>query len=410
MHILIIGKVWPEPASSAAGGRMLQLMETFLAQGWSVSFASAANKSDFSVLPEWPGLNGFSIDLNASSFDDFIKRIQPDLVLFDRFSTEEQYGWRVAQHCPQAMRVLDLEDLHGLRAGRENALKEHRAFSPDDLTNNIAKRELASIYRCDLSLVISSYELELLLHTLKIDPTLLHYLPFLPEALTEEHLNAWPPFAARKNFISIGNFLHGPNWDATLYMKQTIWPLIRKQLPEVELEVYGAYPSHKVFQLHTPAEGFLVRGRANAVAQVMAAARVCLAPLRFGAGLKGKLLDAMRFGTPSVTTAIGAEGMHGSLAWNGAIADSPEEFAAAAVALYKEESRWNEAQQQGALLYSRCFDTATHQKLFISTLLSLQQSLEKHRLKNFVGGILWHQSLLSTKYMALWIEAKNKIE
>ncbi len=408
MHVLIIGKVWPEPASSAAGSRMLQLMAGFRRKGWQVSFASAANRSEFTYDLALFDVHACSIELNRASFDHFVKQLQPNIVLFDRFTTEEQFGWRVAEQCPQAMRVLDTEDLHCLRAARHQALKEKREFAPGDLLNDIARRELASIYRCDLSLIISLHELELLSSFFKVSPALLHYTPFLNEAVTEEQIKTLPAYSARKNFISIGNFLHAPNWDAVLFLKQAVWPLIRRQLAGTAMEVYGAYPSHKVFQLHNPAEGFLIKGRAEDVEQVMTRARVCLAPLRFGAGLKGKLLDAMRYGTPSVTTAIGAEGMHQQLSWSGMIEETPERFAEAAIRLYEDEEIWHQAQVQGFKLHNQLFEKTEHTTHLINAAERIYNSLDAHRLENFTGFMLMHQSLAATKYMALWIEAKNK--
>ena len=102
------------------------------------------------------------------------------MVLFDRFLTEEQFGWRVADNCPQALRVLDTEDLHSLRHVREQCFKKEIPFTTDAwLADDKTKREIASIYRCDLSLIISSYEMELLTEVLKIDKSLLLLLPFM---------------------------------------------------------------------------------------------------------------------------------------------------------------------------------------------------------------------------------------
>ena len=117
--LLIIGFVWPEPKSSAAGGRMMQLISIFKENGFEITFASAAQDSDFMIdLAEF-GVIKRSIELNSSSFDDFIKELNPDVVLFDRFMIEEQFGWRVIENCPKAIRILDTEDLHFLRKARE---------------------------------------------------------------------------------------------------------------------------------------------------------------------------------------------------------------------------------------------------------------------------------------------------
>lgn len=406
--ILIIGTVWPEPNSSAAGSRMLQLIQAFKNKGYEIHFCSSATDSEFMADLSALEVHKHPIRLNCSSFNEFIKLINPDIVLFDRFMTEEQFGWRVTESCPDAVKVLDTEDLHCLRYARQKAFKQQRIFQTDDLfKEEIAKREIASIYRCDLSLMISKFEVDILTKQFKIDPAYLYYLPFTLEPLKEEQILSYPSFQEREHFISIGNFLHEPNWNAVLYLKEDIWPRIRKKLPQAEIHIYGAYPSQKVWELHKPQDGFLVKGRAEEVASVMKQTRVCLAPLRFGAGLKGKLIDSMLYGTPNVTTAIGAEGMQENGLWNGAIANDAEEFANQAVALYNNNALWSDAVRKGVQIINNQFNTGFI-KGFFKRLDNISISLDQHRQYNFVGQMLQHHQMASTKFMSRWIEEKNK--
>ncbi|MFV8341333.1 glycosyltransferase [Flavobacterium sp. XS2P39] len=407
--LLIIGFVWPEPNSSAAGGRMMQLISLFKEQGFDITFASPAQDSDFMVDLREFGVDKKSIALNNSSFDIFIKELDPTVVLFDRFMMEEQFGWRVAENCADALRILDTEDLHCLRLARQKAFREKRRFNTADLfVEEVAKREIASILRCDLSLMISEFEMELLGSVFKIDTVLLHYLPFLLEPIDSAEIERLPSFEQRKDFVFIGNFLHEPNWNAVQYLKETLWPLIRKQLPEASLHVYGAYPSQKVLQLHQSKEGFLIMGRADEASEVVKSARVVLAPLRFGAGIKGKLLVAMQCGTPSVTTFIGSEAMHGDLPWNGFIAEDAGDFASAAVRLYQDKINWLKAQQNGIEIINQRYLKKLFEADFSRKVKMLQSDLQKHRLTNFMGAMLQHHTLRSTKYMSRWIEEKNK--
>jgi glycosyltransferase involved in cell wall biosynthesis len=408
--LLIIGFVWPEPNSSAAGGRMLQLIAQFQQQGFAITFASPAMDSDFMVNLDSLNVDKTSITLNCSSFDAFIKELNPAVVLFDRFMMEEQFGWRVAENCPNALRILDTEDLHCLRLARQKAFKAHREFTlVDTLKEDVAKREIASILRCDLSLMISEFEMDLLKITFKIDEKLLFYLPFLVEPISAATFEKFPSFEERNDFIFIGNFLHEPNWNAVQYLKETIWPLLRKQLPSAVLNIYGAYPSQKVIQLHQPKEGFYIKGRAIDANEVVQNARVVLAPLRFGAGIKGKLIEAMQCGTPSITTTIGAESMQGDLPWNGFVTDDANEFIKAAVQLYQDEKDWTTAQQHGIAINNQRYSKELFENDFASKILFLLSNLEQHRLDNFMGSLLQHHTLTSTKYMSKWIEAKNRI-
>ena len=407
--LLVIGTVWPEPNSSAAGGRMMQLMAAFQQEEYSVVFASPAMDSDFMINLEEYNIEKKSILLNSETFDHYIRELSPEIVLFDRFMMEEQFGWRVADNCPNALRLLDTEDLHCLRLARQNAFKKNTVFKMTDLLSEaVAKREIASILRCDLSLIISEYEMHLLTNLFKVDSSLLYYLPFQLESVSIESIMELPSFENRSGFVFIGNFLHEPNWNAVQYLKETLWPLIRKQMPTAVLSVYGAYPSPKVLQLHDVKTGFLIQGRAGNASNVVQAARVVLAPIRFGAGQKGKLVEAMQGGTPSVTTSIGAESMHGDLAWNGFIVDDAGAFADNAVELYHNKALWLQAQENGVVIINQRYLREKLTPHFMTHLIHLQQNLAEHRVFNFMGSMLQHHTLNSTKYMSRWIEAKNR--
>jgi glycosyltransferase involved in cell wall biosynthesis len=406
--LLIIGLVWPEPNSSAAGGHMLHLIELFANTNWDIHFASAASTSPYSADLHAKGISTQEIRLNHSSFDTYVQALNPQVVLFDRFVTEEQFGWRVAEQCPNTLRILDTEDLHCLRLARQEAYKQKRDLIPANLFSDAAKREIASILRCDLSLIISEFELDLLHNTFGVARNLLFYLPLLAEPITPQMQASWPKFDERSDFVFIGNFLHEPNWQTVLYLKQHIWPVLSKQIPFATLKIYGAYPPQKALELHKPSERFLVLGRAESATEVVQNARILLAPIPFGAGAKGKLLEAMCCGTPSVTTPIGAESMHGDLSWNGIITDEDNAFVEAAVWLYQNEDQWSQAQQNGLQLVNTRFDKNQFAQPFINSINYLLQHLESHRASNFMGALLQHHSLQSTKYLAKWIEEKGK--
>ena len=201
---------------------MLELIELFQSDYYQVTFACSASDSDFMFDLSSIKINKALIKLNCESFNSFLAELQPHLVLFDRFMIEEQFGWRVEQTCPQAMRLLDTEDLHCLRYARHQALKEEREMTNHDLlSSEMAKREVASILRCDLTLMISHVEIQILQDVFKVDSKLIIHLPFLLDKISQENAQ-WPSYAEREHFLSIGNFRHAPNWDAVLYLKQTI--------------------------------------------------------------------------------------------------------------------------------------------------------------------------------------------
>ena len=403
-NVLVIGYVWPEPNSSAAGKRILQILEYFTSNDYRVIFTTTAAPSEKMVNLEELGISSEKIELNNSSFNEFILDLKPEIVLFDRFMMEEQFGWRVSQYSPKSIKILDTEDLHFLRNFRGEKNIEKGSIKNSEL----AKREIASIYRCDLTLIISEEEMKLLSNEFNIQNNLLLYIPFLMEPTSDK--KTLPTFEERKHFISIGNFKHRPNVDAVNNLKKEIWPLIRKMLPEAELHIYGAYPTQGILQLNNSKENFFVKGWAANAEEVVKNARVSLASIQFGAGLKGKLAEAMQCGTPNVTTSLGAEGMNGNLPWSGYIADTPKEFAKAAVALYNNKEVWLNFQEKGFTIIEERFKKETFQTIFKKRLKEIASNISAHRETNFIGSMLMHHSLKSTQHLSKYIQIKNELE
>lgn len=405
--VLIIGAVWPESNSSAAGQNMFSLLSLLRRWGFSVIFTTAAAPSAHADNTQDIGVELQTIALNDSSFDKTVARIQPDIVVFDRYMSEEQFSSRVRKICPNALHILNTEDLHSLRNARHEAIKRGENIAQAKLNTALAQREVAAILRCDVSLIISKVELDLLINTYSVPASQLHYFP-LQQPLPKTD-NA-PTFSQRQHFITVGNFKHAPNWDAVLHLKQEIWPVIRKKLPESQLHIYGAYPPKKATQLHSPSTGFLIKGWIEDIETVMASARVCVAPLRFGAGIKGKLLTAMCFATPSVTTHVGAEGIAESQAWPGAVSEDIEQFSAYAIDLYKNAERWQQASHQSQVLVNQ-YREQQHisQQALLETIMYNLEHLPDVRQAHFLQSMLWHHSLRASQFMTQWIEAKNKV-
>ncbi|MBT8181291.1 MAG: glycosyltransferase family 4 protein [Eudoraea sp.] len=408
--VLILGLNWPEPKATAAGIRMMQLIHWFLEKNFQITFASTAAFNDYSADLTSMGIDQQPIKLNDQSFDDFVLRLDPSIVIFDRFIMEEQFGWRVAENLPEALRILDTEDLHSLRSYREKVLSDQKLFSiPDWLSLDITKRELASIFRSDLSVIISKFEIELLHKKVKIDNNLLFYLPFIYEELTETIVKNWLPFEERKHFVFIGNGKHAPNIDAILWLNRSIWPIIRKSLPQSELHIYGPYIPERILKMDNEKTGFRIKGWAKDVASVMSKAKLNLVPLRFGAGIKGKLLEGFRNGTPAITTSVGIEGIDHTDELKLCTRDDAISFSNLAIELYQNNDNWKKVQNLGIDLINKHFSNEMIKEEFFGKIFKLTTNLNQHRVANIIGGILTHSSLQSTKYLSKWIEAKNKM-
>ncbi|GAB4821957.1 hypothetical protein N2152v2_009003 [Parachlorella kessleri] len=354
---LFLSPVWPERSSSAAGVRTADLIGGFQEWGFDVAYASSSRPNSHSELLESQGVPAIHCAPNREEeLAGILQAVNPDVCVFDRFYAEEAFSFRVRDLAPGALRVLDMQDVHFLRAGRQRLaaqgapLPEVLAWRP---TSESAEclRELASIQRSDLTLVCSPEELRLLVGHYGIPANKLVLAPFFtppspfapkkeaaapyesqhqhqqeeqqhqqsgqrPQGQGEEQ--GCPGFEKRSHFLMIGNFRHPPNVDSAEWACRELWPRIRSQLagssggaPAPELHIYGAHaPANAQQLLHKPKEGVYFKGFAPSL-DIMLRYRVSFAPLRFGAGLKGKVVDSWWHGLPVCTTPVGAEGMHG---------------------------------------------------------------------------------------------------
>lgn len=399
---VLIAKNWPEPASTAAGRRTLDLLRLLQSAGYRITVASPAEPTPFQQDLASEHIASERIAVNDSAFDTWLQELNPDLVIYDRYVMEEQFGWRVREQCPEAMTLLDTSDFHALREARQTALLKNRPFN---LFGPTLLRELAAMARCDLVLMISRVEIELLRSQCQFPDQALLYLPFLVDALPDAQ--SLPGFSERQHLMMIGGFKHPPNRDAVLWFKQTIWPLIRPRLPGVECHIYGAYADHQVQQWHAPKDRFVIKGRCDDALATLKTYRLNLAPLRFGAGQKGKIIDGWLTGTPTVTSPIGAEAMAALDAWGYAVSDSPETFAEAVVELYQSPEQWTHAQQCGNHALQQGFLRSDHASGFLQRLQHTRANLEAHRNRLVWGRILWQTQHRATEFMSRWIEAKN---
>jgi len=359
-------------------------------------------------------------------------------VVFDRFYAEEAYSFRIREQCPNALRILDMQDVHSLRIGRQQLVKE--IDQRENSTNNMATqlidevmkfdpsthewaqdlpqaqkahntllRELASIHRSDLVLVCSSTEMNMLKQpSWNIAPWKLVSAPFFQKSVEQDMTTSYDE---RSDFVSIGGFKHPPNVDSVRLLRR-IWPRIRSHLPDAKLHVYGAYPTNEIGSMHDEKLGFYVHGHVEDIKEALLQRRVLLAPLRFGAGIKGKIVDSWGYGLPVVTTSVGAEGMMTTDAiasddWGGLIVSNEDEFVEAAVNLYTTKELWEYSQNRAIVLLNSLFNKEQNLQVIDEALSDAMMNLGQRRKRDITSQLLWHQSNRSTEYFSKWIELKE---
>jgi glycosyltransferase involved in cell wall biosynthesis len=238
--------------------------------------------------------------------------------------------------------------------------------------------------------------------------------------------NAPSSFGSRRNFAFVGGFRHMPNVDSVRLLRRVLWPMIRQRLPGAILQVCGAHPTPEISSFHDESVGFLVRGMVDDLDSVLRNSRVLLAPLRYGAGIKGKVVDAWMSGLPVVTTRVGAEGMtttttdgcddYGGMrttiecrGWGGLIEDDALDFAESAIELHEREEVWNRCRDDGVELLRRLFDGGVNLPVVEEGIRDGIANLEKRRKMDVFGSILWRDGSRSTEYFSRWIELKESL-
>lgn len=389
--------LWPEPRSSAAGVRTYEMSLFIRRLGYQLIGVAPGAASVHSEAWERSGTRVLSCDPNSSQAAEILKTLTPELVIYDRFYTEEKFGWRARELWPEALQMIDTSDLHCLRGARQRAhlagsevLEPHDDFFGDDLL-----REMASLHRADVCLVVSSYEAEWL-NRQGFEKKRVCFLPFSAQA--DRALKAQTD---RRGFSFLGNYLHAPNVDAVRWLESELWPALREHLPAAELHLYGAYPPQAISQLHGKS-GIFSHGFIEDHRQALARHEVMLAPLRFGAGIKGKILEAWATGTPVLGTPLAFESMGTGFA---EFTDAVE-FVDQIQNLQKPEC-WHKNVQQGLAQLENKFEQEIIFKTFATFLENSMLDLAEMR-KSLIGRLLRYHGAQSLKYFSQWIEEKNK--
>lgn len=398
--VLYFAYVWPEPESSAAGVRVEQNLKILAEAGAKIHLASAAKNQP--RRQDYPGTTWVPVELNSSHLDELVKTLAPTIVIYDRFVTEEQFGARVEAMAPDALRIIDTQDLHFLRRARGAGQKGAISESTQTRLEKDERRELAAILRADLSLILSDFEFECLVADFGIEAPLLHWYPF---AYAEGSLGkSWED---RSGFSFLGNLQHEPNLDGVEWLLTSIWPRVLEKMPKAKLSIAGAYPPPQLEGWTKGLKGVELLGPVADAGEFLGRHRWNLAPLRFGAGIKGKIAEAWRVGTPSISTSIGVEGMGSPINWGGVIADGDENFIAAMVEQYKNREEWQASRERGlAILHSR-FSYELQRDRWLARLTSLLERKTVLRESRKLAQILRDQKYRSTEYFSRWIELKE---
>ena len=270
-----------------------------------------------------------------------------DLAILIRPNVMDAHLWTVRKYCPNAKVVFHTVDLHYLRMSREASIKNDPAL---ELAAKEMKRvELAAIKAADASIVVSDSEVEIL--AAECPQSKVYLLPLILNTSS-----IVPPYKNRENIIFVGGFQHLPNVDAVLFFVKEVMPILRNRLAGVNFYVVGSSMPEEIKALS--GQDVIIKGFVEKLEPLFNAMKVSVAPLRFGAGIKGKIASSMCAGLPAIVTGLAAEGMSLINGKNCMIADSPKDFADAIEKVYTSKEVWSEISKNGLKLAEESWGAA----------------------------------------------------
>ncbi|HEX7959604.1 MAG TPA: glycosyltransferase [Terriglobales bacterium] len=368
--VLVIDDIVPAPDRSSGGTRLYELLR-LLARHYHVVFAYiASNQIQEYVKPlERLGITvlypGYAKALHRSELDMKSILLHNDFkyIFFELFSTAEKYLSLVREYSPDTALIIDTYDVHFVREARESAITNDGTLQLKAAETK--QRELGVYRRADMVLTVTEEDKNALTRELSHIPIEvipnIHSLP--DHCVPRDH---------RRDLMFVGGFTHTPNIDAVLYFCRDILPLVLHQLPDIKFYVVGNAPPPEIVALSS--RHVVVTGYVPSLIPYLESMLISVAPLRFGAGMKGKIGEAMAYGLPVVSTSIGAEGMNLYDGIEVLIADSPPEFASKILQLYDNPELWYELSRNGRRRVEREWSPATVNDRLISLLRNFQAS------------------------------------
>ena len=339
-RVLILDACTPTPDQDSGSLRMMNLMQIFMELGYHVSFIPE-NMAFFDHYTQ--DLQRLGVEcIHAPKYSsplDYLKDKGAyfDWVILSRYYVAEPVMPMIRSYCPRAQIWFDTVDLHYLRESRMAEMAgDAAAVKAAALTK---QKEYAVAQACDLTLVVSPYELQVMNEE---DPSVDVAVLSNIHAIHGGHVG----YHKSQDIMFIGGYQHTPNVDGILWFVKDILPIICQSIPDLKLHIIGSKAPPEVEQLgqHPNVE---FHGFVADIEPLMRSIRLAVAPLRFGAGVKGKVNMSMSYGQPVVGTHVAVEGMYTQHGHDVMMADDAEAFAHAVTELYQSQTLWQQLSKGG---------------------------------------------------------------
>jgi len=338
-RVLVLDAYMLQPDHESGSLRMFNMLRILSSEGFKVTFA-ADNLEYLPVYTE--NLQKLGIEVLYTPYVQSVSRYirengeQFDLVILSRADTAEKHIDDVRLFCTKAKLIFDTVDLHFLREQRLAELSNSSSMRKS--AERRKKQELGIARKTDLTFVVSSYEKKLFAEEAP-DVSI--------EVLSNIHKveGCSKGFEGRKDILFIGGFNHPPNADAVTYFTREIFPEILKNIPEIKFYIVGSNPTPDILALAS--KNVIVTGFVEDISELFGSIKLSVAPLRYGAGVKGKINSSMSYGVPVVATTVAAEGMSAEDEVDMLVSDTSDSFAKNVIRLNQDEALWNRLSQGG---------------------------------------------------------------
>ncbi len=339
-RVLVLEHCTPTPNRDAGSVTVYNLLLLLREMDFQVTFIPEDN---LLYMPEYTAaLQRIGIEILYSpyvtSVENHLKECgnRYDLAFLFRPNVVDRNVKAIRRYCPRAKVLFYTHDLHFVRMSREAELFQDLVKA--NSANEMKAIELNAIHASDASILVSEEELAFVQSEMPDDK--LHVLPLILGIPRTEK-----KFAERRDIVFVGGFQHPPNLDAVKFFVSDIMPSIRQNLPGVRFFVVGSNPPPEIESLAS--SDVFVTGFIEDLNSFLDDMRISVAPLRFGAGVKGKIGTSMAIGLPVISTTNGIEGMSLTNQENVLVADSSDDFAKAITRLYSDEQLWNKISRNG---------------------------------------------------------------
>lgn len=337
---LVLASQTPTPDRDAGSEEMVHSMNMLRSLGFQVTFIPVDN---FLRLESYtPELMRTGVRCLYAPYETEVeKHLEAqgqhyDLVLFFKADCAEAHITSVKKHCPSAKTIFHTVDLNYLREQREAEVIRSPVLA--EQAGQTQTKELGVMQQIDATLVLSEVE-RALIHEQSPD------LPVRTFPMIQNICKVVAPFSEREHILFVGSFLHAPNEDAVLYFANAIWPRVQQDNPGMKLYIVGSPVPEAIQDLAS--EDIVPLGHVEDLDGLMDRCRLSVAPIRFGAGVKGKIARSLSCGLPCVATSMAVEGMNLKPGLEIRVEDEPVKFAEAVVQTVNDSEAWSHLSRNG---------------------------------------------------------------